>query len=289
MNVLMIGATGKFAGLVLPELLQRGVRVRALARDRASAAAAGRRGAGETVVGDLLDPSSLRAAADGMDGVFHINPAFAPGEAEMGVNMVEAAVAAGVRKFAFSSVYHPSISSMVNHAAKAPVEEALYASGLDYTVLQPAMFLQLLGGTIQGAKRDGVISGPYSKRAKMSYVDYRDVAEAAALALTGDELSRGTFELAAPGMWDRVELAALLSRVLARNVAVDESSIEDSGIAQMPAGALRDGIARMTAHYDTHGFSGGNALVLRAVLGREPRTLEAYVRELAGHNAAPAA
>lgn len=50
----------------------------------------------------------------------------------------------------------------------------------------------------------------------------------------------------------------------------------------MPAGTLRDGFARMMAHYDEHGFPGGNALVLRAILGREPRTLEQYFRALAG-------
>lgn len=37
----------------------------------------------------------------------------------------------------------------------------------------------------------------------------------------------------------------------------------------------------MMAHYDEHGFPGGNALVLRAILGREPRTLEQYFRDLA--------
>ena len=37
----------------------------------------------------------------------------------------------------------------------------------------------------------------------MTYVDYRDVAEAAALAFTGEELSFGTFELALRGMFTR--------------------------------------------------------------------------------------
>jgi hypothetical protein len=37
----------------------------------------------------------------------------------------------------------------------------------------------------------------------------------------------------------------------------------------------------MYADYDLYGFPGGNALVLRAILGREPRTLQQYLRELA--------
>ena len=83
-------------------------------------------------------------------------------------------------------------------------------------------------------------------------------------------------------MWDRVEVAALLSRVLGREVSAEQSPPGDAGVARAAPGPLRDGLARMTEHYDAHGFSGGNALVLRAVLGRESRTLEAYFRELAG-------
>jgi hypothetical protein len=37
----------------------------------------------------------------------------------------------------------------------------------------------------------------------------------------------------------------------------------------------------MMAHYDGHGLSGGNPLVLRAILGREPRSLKHYFLELA--------
>lgn len=277
MLVLTVGASGPHAGLVVPELIERGVTVRALVRDDAGAARARTRGVQETVLGDLLDPASLRAAAEGVDGVFHLNPAFAPDEAGMGTAMVEAAGAAGVRTFVFSSVYHPSMS-LINHAAKRPVEEALYASGMRFTVLQPAMFMQMLGGAVEQARRTGRITGPYSARSKMTYVDYRDVAEAAALALTGDELTNGTFELAAPGMVDRGELAALISTAIGRPVDAGETSAEEF-TARVPAGPLRDGLTAMNAEYDRHGFPGGNALVLRAILGREPRTLTDFIAE----------
>jgi uncharacterized protein YbjT (DUF2867 family) len=281
MKVLAVGATGASAGLVVPELLSRGVIVRALVRDLNRADAARARGVQEIAVGDLTDSASLRAAADGVDGVFHLNPAFAPDEAAMGVAMVRAAVDAGVRKFVFSSVYHPSIS-LTNHAGKRPVEEAVYDSGMDFTVLQPAMFLQMLDGAWRSAQQLGRIAMPYSKHARACYVDYRDVAEAAALAMTGDTLSQGTFELSAPGMVNRVELAELMSRVLGRTVVAEEPSFADwAQQAHLPPGPVRDGLERMNADYDAHGFPGGNALVLRAVLGREPRTLPEYIAELA--------
>ena len=91
MRVLMVGATGRNAGWMLPELVKRGVAVRALVRSEQRAEVARAHGADEAVIGDLTDPASLAAAATGMDGVFHIGPAFAPNESDMGVAMVNAA------------------------------------------------------------------------------------------------------------------------------------------------------------------------------------------------------
>jgi uncharacterized protein YbjT (DUF2867 family) len=217
-----------------------------------------------------------------MDGVFHLNPAFAPNEAELGVAMVEAATAAGVRKFVFSSVIHPSISALSNHAAKRPVEEALYESGMNFTVLQPTMFMQNFDGGWKAVVEKGRFALPYSKHAKASYVDYRDVAEVAAIALKSDRLDYGTFELCDAGMVDRVELAAMMSEALDSPIEAGEPTFEEwVQIAQIPAGAIREGMQKMYAHYDRYGFPGGNALVLRAILGREPRPLRQYFYELA--------
>lgn len=280
MLVLMVGATGTNAGLVLPELNNRGVTVRALVRDADRAADARANGAAETAVGDLADRASLNAALRGVEGVFHINPAFAPAEAEIGVSMVEAARAAGVRKFVFSGVIHPSISAMVNHVAKQPVEEALYGSGMDYTVLQPAMFMQNLAPSWPNIVAHGRFALPYSVSAKVCWVDYRDVAEVAAAAMTGEELSYGTFELCAPGLFDRTEMAAMISDAVGRPISAAQTPLDDF-VLGMPNGPLRDGLATMMTHYDRYGFAGGNALVLRAILGRAPRTLSDYFRELA--------
>jgi uncharacterized protein YbjT (DUF2867 family) len=282
MRVLMVGATGRFASLVVPELKKRGAAVRALVRDKNKESAAHGHGADEIAVGDLRDPKSLRSALTGADGVFHIDPAFAPQEAELGIAMVEAAKAAGVSKFVFSGVIHPSLSKMINHASKLPVEEAIYDSGMNFTVLQPAMFMQNLETGWSEVINQGRFSLPYSKKAKACYVDYRDVAEAAALALTGERLDYGTFELCAPGMVNRIELTALMGEILGRTIEPGEMDFDEwARMSKIPEGPLREGLKRMYAHYDQYGFPGGNSLVLRAVLEREPRTLRQFIQELA--------
>jgi uncharacterized protein YbjT (DUF2867 family) len=282
MKVLMVGATGKYASHVIPELKQRGVTIRALVRDKDKIDAAQQQGADEAVVGDLNDAESLRAAASEVEGVFHLNPAFAPNEAELGVTMVEAAKAAGVRKFVFSSVIHPSISALSNHAAKRPVEESLCESGMQFIILQPTMFMQNFDSGWQAVVKKGQFALPYSKHAKASYVDYRDVAEVAAIALTSDRLDYGTFELCDAGMVDRMELAAMMSEALDSPIEAHEPTFEEwAQIAQIPIGAMWEGMQKMYAHYNRYGFPGGNAVVLRAILGREPRPLRQYFYELA--------
>jgi uncharacterized protein YbjT (DUF2867 family) len=282
MRVLMVGATGNFASLLVPELKKRSVTVRALLHDDSKAVDAKRNGADETAAGDLKSEESLRRALADVDGVFHLGPAFAPDEAQMGLNMIKAAAEAGVRKFVFSGLMRPSIVSMGHHAAKLPVEEAIYESGLEFTVLQPTAFMQNFAGAWPQIAQHGVFALPYSSHAKLCYVDYRDVAEAAALAFTTDKLAYGTFELSAPGMFDRVQIAELMSNALGRTVQATEPSFAEwAQQAHIPEGPMREGLSRMYTHYDRYGFPGGNALVLRAILGREPRTLEQYIGELA--------
>jgi uncharacterized protein YbjT (DUF2867 family) len=281
MKVLMIGATGKYASHVVPELKQRGVTIRALVRDKDNLEVARQHGADEAVVGDLGNADSLNAATNGIDGVFHLNPAFAPNEADLGVTMVEAAKAAGVKKFVFSSVIHPSISALNNHAAKRPVEEALCESGMQFIILQPTMFMQNFDSSWKAVVEKGRFALPYSKYAKASYVDYRDVAEVAAIALTSDQLDYGTFELCDAGMVNRVQLTGMMSEALDRPIEAGEPTFEEwAQLAKIPAGAVREGLKKMYAHYDRYGFPGGNAVVLRAILGREPRPLRQYFYEL---------
>jgi uncharacterized protein YbjT (DUF2867 family) len=76
--VLAVGAAGPFAGLIPAALMGKGIKVRALVRTEANAVKLRQQSLYEVVIGDLRDPASLQRAAQGVDGVFHIGPAFRP-------------------------------------------------------------------------------------------------------------------------------------------------------------------------------------------------------------------
>ncbi len=278
LKVLAVGASGKFAGLVIPELAKRGVEVRGLVRESKEENEVRQHGASEIAVADLRDRASMDAALQGIDSVFYIAPAFMPNEAEVGKGVVEAAKQAGVRRFVFSSVIHPILSVLSNHAAKAPVEEAILASDMEYTFLQPAMFLQNYAESWPNVVKTGVLAEPWSTQTSFSRVDFRDVAESAAIALTEDRLLYGTFELCSEIPRNRIEVAQIISEVLGREVKAEK--LEPKSDAKESQDPQQAAMKPMLEWYDKHGLM-GNALTLQAILGRQPRTMEQYFEELA--------
>jgi uncharacterized protein YbjT (DUF2867 family) len=280
-TVLVVGASGRFAGLVVPELVRRNATVRALVHDPAKAEKARMLGASEVAIGDLRNRRSLESAVEGVAGVFHIGPAFAPDEAAMGVAMVEAAAQAGVQKFVFSSVIQPTNTKLKNHASKVPVEDALYSTTMEYTVLHPANFMQNLAAAWPSVVEHGVFSEPFPKTAKIARVDYRDVAEVAAIALTEARLSYATIELCA-GMHSREEIASMMGEELGRPVLAGEPTFAEwAANARLPySDPKMELLAKVFGHYAQYGL-GGNSLTLRAALGREPRSLRSFIRNLA--------
>jgi uncharacterized protein YbjT (DUF2867 family) len=280
-TVLVVGAAGAISGLVVPELVQRGATVRGLVRRPEQAGVVRALGASEVAVGDLRDRTSIDRALAGVDGVFHIGPAFAEDEAEMGVELVAACDRAGVRKFAFSSAIHPS-NGLANHTSKQPVERALYESGLRWTILQPTTFLQNLAPAWDHIQRTGVIAEAFSPSAKVARVDYRDVAVVAAIALTEDRLDYGTYELCGAGVLSREDIAAVVTDVLGRDVRATQVDFDEWASAAGPPYDSRqlELLRRVFISYDEHGV-GSNALVLRAILERAPRSVRDFVEDLA--------
>jgi uncharacterized protein YbjT (DUF2867 family) len=272
-TVLAFGAAGKFAGLVVSALARRGILVRGFVRDARQTEKVRAQGAHDVVVGNLTDSASLKRALDGVESVFYIAPAFLPHEAEVGMQVVTAAVNAGVRRFVFSAVIHPVLSRLKNHAAKAPVEEAVLNSSLEYTFLHPALYFQNYAAAWQRTLDTGVLAEPWSPETRFSRVDYRDVAEVAAIALAEERLLYGTFELCAPGMLNRHEVAALIGEVVGHPIRAERVDAVRLGDETRP-------MRPMFEHYEHHGLL-GNPLTLQAILGREPRTLRAYFEQLA--------
>jgi uncharacterized protein YbjT (DUF2867 family) len=146
-TVLVTGATGAQGGATARELVRRGREVAALVRDVDAPAARELAGLGVTLVrGDLDDEASLRAAMEGVHGVFSVQtfmtPAGLGGEVRQGRAVARAAKAAGVAHVVYSSVGGAERHSGVPHFdSKRHIERYLEQLGLAVTVLRPSFFM----------------------------------------------------------------------------------------------------------------------------------------------------
>lgn len=271
--ILVLGASGYTGLAVTRALVARGMEVRGLVRRGAAADTVRAAGASDVVVADLRDLDAVDAAARGADGIFFIGPRFMPEEAAVGKAVVDLAQRAGVRRFVLSGVYHPTIRALVNHRTKREIEDHLYKSDLEFTVLQPARYMHgLLLSSWGRLVDDGVLADAFAADASMAYVDYTDVAEVAAIAFGEDRLVGGTFELSSHGQHTLVEIAAALSPVFGRPIRAERVPLSEYEPARplLSNPYSADGFRALRRHYDAHGFHGGNALVLRTILGRDP-------------------
>jgi uncharacterized protein YbjT (DUF2867 family) len=284
--ILVSGAGGLFGRYVAPELLKRGAKVRGMVHHDQGEAVARGTGLTDIVRADLRDDTAVRRALEGVRSVFYIPPKFLTDEEEVGIRFVELAAEVGVERFVLSGVMHPFITDMHNHRAKLPVQLALIKSGMAYTILQPTNLMQSTGAFFwEKVLTSGEYVEPWAQDKKSCYVDYRDVAEVAAMALTGDDLAYGVFELTAAGVVSRDDMVAMMSEALGRPITTRTQPVDAWNEENMPPVAeLRDAFVDIDRFYSRYGFPGGNDLVLRTILGREPRTMRAYIAELAAES-----
>jgi uncharacterized protein YbjT (DUF2867 family) len=144
--ILVTGATGAQGGGVARQLLSRGkFAVRAFTRNPHSAAAAALKELGAEIVrGDLDDRASIRAALDGVYGVFGVTNFWEhfDREAQQGHNLVNAVAGANVEHFVLSTL--PPIEKATGGALKSPhfdikAEYEEYARSLNL----PATFIHV--------------------------------------------------------------------------------------------------------------------------------------------------
>jgi NAD(P)H dehydrogenase (quinone) len=279
--ILVTGAAGKTGKAVIEAVAARGAQVRALVHRAAQTDEVTAQGAREVAVGGFDDPAALARAASGVTAIYHICPNVSPHEIAYAKAVVTAAKAAGVPRFVYHSVLHPQIEAMPHHWAKLRVEEMLLASGLDVTFLQPTAYMQNILAGWRSIVEDGVYQVPYPVETRISLVDLRDVAQAAALVLTEPGHGSATYALVGTAPLTQIEVADALSAALGRPVRAAAEPIEAWEARARAAGMgdyQRDTLAAMFRSYAACGLA-GNSNVLGWLLGRAPGTLGEFVAD----------
>ncbi|MEM7131859.1 MAG: NmrA family NAD(P)-binding protein [Chloroflexota bacterium] len=278
--ILVTGASGKTGQAVTKALVARHADVRSFARSKNQVELLKTLGATSVMVGDLWNRDDLVAACQGIETIYHICPNMHPEELLIGQKLISAATETGVSRIVYHSVLHPQTEEMPHHWLKLRMEELLFKSGLDYTILQPAAYMQNVLASWSTIQQQGIYEIPYAPSTRLGMVDLQDVAQAAAWILTEEGHGGATYELAGREVLTQNDIATILSEELRRSVTIRQVKKSD-WTKQASSNGLSpyaiETLLKMFAYYEAYGFW-GNPTILSALLGRGPTMFREFIR-----------
>lgn len=286
MTILVTGATGNVGRHVVQQLVQRGARIRALARTPATANLP----AGvEVVQGDQLDIDALRQAFQGVSTLFLLNAVVAD-EFTQALITLNAAREAGVKRVVYLSVIHSDRYVNVPHfAGKFGVERMLEKMGFEATILRPAYFMDndlTIKDVVLGY---GLYPMPIGSKG-LAMIDARDIGEIAAIELLardrapeGSALTR--VNLVGPDTLTGDDVARIWTDALGRPITYggdDTAGFEQNLRQFMPAWMAYD-MRQMAERFLSDGMvpETGDVARLTQLLGRPLRTYRDFAADIA--------
>ncbi|EUC15623.1 NmrA family NAD(P)-binding protein [Paraburkholderia hospita] len=270
------GATGRVGSTLIDRLGTDPVDVVALTRQSATAQFA----PNVTVATvDFDRPATLADALVGVDKVFVAHGTSAR-QVENEIALIDAAVAAGVRHIVKLSVMGPA-TQLNPFAWHMRIEAHLARQPVASTALRPTTFADVL-------KRAGapIAAGNWAGAAgngAANFIDTRDVAEAARIALLEDvpDGSQRAYHLSGPRNWTMQQVAEELSRLLGRRVVYNDRSPTEHRGALLASGQPPlvvdlllglDRLFRESALAET-------TATFEKLTGKPPRSLSEWLRE----------
>jgi NAD(P)H dehydrogenase (quinone) len=279
--ILLTGASGKTGKTILHSLAAKGEMVRAVVHTPQQMEAAQQAGASHVAVANLLDVQDIQQAALGAQSIYHICPNMHPEEVRIGEVILQAARSAGVERFVYHSVLHPQVKAMPHHWSKLRVEEGLFASGLNFTILQPAAYMENILAYKEAILSTGEYAVPYAVETCLSMVALEDIAEIAVKVLTSSGHENAIYELTGTKALSQEEVAGIIGQRLNRTVkavAVPRSVWEQHARTNGMTDYALQTLMQMFEYYERFGFY-GNPHILTSLLGRSPLSFNEFVEK----------
>jgi uncharacterized protein YbjT (DUF2867 family) len=221
-TLLVTGATGHQGGAVARQALEHGFRVRALVRNPQKPAAIKLENMGvEIAQGDFDDRSSLDRVLKDCHGVFSVQNFHTEGyegEVRQGKALADAAKAAGVAHFIYSSVGNANRGTGIPHfESKWEIEQHLASIRLPHTVLRP-VFFYFNYEAMRPSLNQGVLAMPLATDTKLCQVSEDDYGRIVAMVFEDPETFLGRQLDVASSEPTMHEVADIFTRVLERPV-----------------------------------------------------------------------
>lgn len=279
MTMLITGASGTVGSALVSELRAAGQPCRAAyhsAERTERALAAGQ----DAVTVEMADPATLGPALDGVDAVFLLG-AMGPDQTRRELNMVDAAVAAGVPRIVKLSIWRVEEELTPIAALHRPVEVALAAAPVAWTFLRPNFYHQAFTTQWAAGIRDRGLVTNALLRGPISFVDGRDVAKVAARVLVESGHDGQTYVLTGPAALTMRQATDVLSTVLGRPIRYVGMSDDEARAALASAGVpgfAAEALVEVSRVYRDGGAEQVTSTV-RDLTGSDPVDFERFVRD----------
>lgn len=276
--VAVTGATGYVGGRVARLLDEAGVDQRLLVRDPTSPRVPRLPSVTAVEAADYADGDACARALRGVDVAFMVSGHEAPDRVDQHRAFIDAAAAAGVRHVVYLSFLGAAPDATFTLARDHfATEEHLRASGMAYTALRDALYLDFMELMVG---EDGVIRGP-AGTGRCAAVARDDVAEAAAavLARPGPHAGR-TYDLTGPQALTLAEVAATISRVRGRDVTFHDETVDEAYASRAGYGAPGWQVDAWVSTYTAiaSGVLAHPSPAVQELTGHPPRSLEDVLR-----------
>lgn len=265
--ITVTGATGELGRLVVDGLLERvpADQITAAVRNPEKAEDLATRGLNVRRA-DYEEPDTLRSALEGTDRLLMISTNNPLRAREQHTAVVEAATRADVGLLVFTSV--------VAAAPPRRDEPVVQASGLPFTILRNAQYMEHYFPQIKQALDRGVLVGSAGD-GRTAPATHADLAAAAVAVLTGNGHENKTYTLTGDTAWSLADLAAEIGaasgrRISYRNVSSEEhlELLTAAGVPRMYADVFVATYAAIAA-----GAFATATTDLRDLIGRPTTTL----------------
>jgi uncharacterized protein YbjT (DUF2867 family) len=230
--VLVTGITGQQGGRVARRLLQRGHRVRGLARKPQDPRLDEFRTRGADLFeGGFEDSGAVEKAARGVDAMFLMATPFERGaemETRLGVAAVDAAAKAGVPWLVYSSVGSANQRTGIPHfESKFAIEEHLRRSGVPFAISAPTSFMENMRSPFQlPALRQGKLAMGASPGRPIQMVALDDLTAFVTQVLENPSEFRGKRIDIASDSLSGEQVARILSEVSGRPIEYQQIPLE---------------------------------------------------------------
>lgn len=274
-KILVTGATGNIGTPLVANLKAANANF-AVMRSKPSADSST-----ETRVADFNDLAALTRAFAGIDTLFLLLP-LVENKLELAQNAITAAKQAGVKHIVRSSgagadAQSPyALSKLQGH-----IDDLIIQSGMAYTILRPAGFMQNYATYQTQAIKEGVIYMADGGQAQ-SIIDVRDIADIAAKMLQSPAAHAGRiYTLTGGTSITGIQAAALIAQVLKKPVQ-HVSITPEAAVATMQQWGMPTfniNILDSLNKVVSAGYAKAVSADTENLLGRKPRTFAAFVED----------